>query len=279
MAVGADLRFEVSVPGRDAVRGSLRGEGSDLVLELDDPSLLAGTARSGASLGMAETVAALGVRIRVVCRGVHLASIGAVSAPWWQRPATRSRRIRLGSLRGVWMARSAVRSGAHSLLPDLSTIPPTVFPLAPTFVRPRQRSIATTHGVGPSGAPRLFVLPGDRSFDGEEQRSFGLDEPVTVIGSDASCDIVLSGLEAQHAEVRHDDNDEYVIVPSPGADVSVNGSRTARMLLRTGSRIEIGPWKLAYVRPEFADHGRPYGGRSGGEAGYQRPQRSRSDGA
>ena len=34
----------------------------------------------------------------------------------------------------------------------------------------------------------------------------------------------------------------------------------------------MGSWRLAYFREEFADHGRPFGGRSGGEFAYQRPQ-------
>lgn len=31
-------------------------------------------------------------------------------------------------------------------------------------------------------------------------------------------------------------------------------------VLRTGARIQMGKWCLAYFREEFADHGRPFGG-------------------
>ena len=48
-------------------------------------------------------------------------------------------------------------------------------------------------------------------------------------------------------------------------------------LLRTGARIELGPWTLLYAREEHADHGRPYGGRIGGELGHQRPQPRREE--
>ena len=43
-------------------------------------------------------------------------------------------------------------------------------------------------------------------------------------------------------------------------------------LLRTGARVQVGEHVLVYQREEFADHGRPYGGRVGGELGRQAPQ-------
>ncbi|MBA2561020.1 MAG: hypothetical protein H0V07_14260 [Propionibacteriales bacterium] len=47
-------------------------------------------------------------------------------------------------------------------------------------------------------------------------------------------------------------------------------------ILRTGCGVDLGRWHLSYFREEYADHGRPYGGRIGGELGYQRPQPSRA---
>ena len=32
---------------------------------------------------------------------------------------------------------------------------------------------------------------------------------------------------------------------------------------------------MSFYREEYADHGRPYGGRAGGEIGHQRPQPAR----
>ena len=41
------------------------------------------------------------------------------------------------------------------------------------------------------------------------------------------------------------------------------------------TRVEVGAWTMTFFREEFADHGRPYGGRVGGEIGHQRPQPER----
>lgn len=49
-------------------------------------------------------------------------------------------------------------------------------------------------------------------------------------------------------------------------------NRTSPSVLRTGARVQMGQWSMAFFREEFADHGRPFGGRSGGELAYQRPQ-------
>jgi hypothetical protein len=90
---------------------------------------------------------------------------------------------------------------------------------------------------------------------------------------------VLDGLAPHHATVVHDEADEYVIsstaagaAAGPDAQTRVHGAVVRHQLLRTGARVDIGPHSLAFYREEFADHGRPYGGRVGGEAGHQRPQ-------
>ena len=38
----------------------------------------------------------------------------------------------------------------------------------------------------------------------------------------------------------------------------------------------MGPWRMAFFREEYADHGRPFGGRLGGEFSVQKPQPTRS---
>jgi hypothetical protein len=48
-------------------------------------------------------------------------------------------------------------------------------------------------------------------------------------------------------------------------------------ILRTGARFTMGGWTFVYARDEFADHGRPYGGREGGEGTYQPQQPERPD--
>jgi hypothetical protein len=98
-----------------------------------------------------------------------------------------------------------------------------------------------------------------------------LQQERTTIGSDAGCDIVLPGLAGLHAEVVHDAQDEFVLV-AHHLGVRVQGQRVTERILRTSSRIELGARVLTFVREEYADHGRPYGGRIGGELGHQRPQ-------
>jgi hypothetical protein len=105
-----------------------------------------------------------------------------------------------------------------------------------------------------------------------------LRDDVTTIGASADCDIRLPGLESLHAEIQHDDEDEFVLVRRGGSPAStrVHGAPVDTAILRTGTGIDLGRWKLTYFREEYADHGRPYGGRIGGELGRQRTQPSRA---
>ncbi len=71
-------------------------------------------------------------------------------------------------------------------------------------------------------------------------------------------------------EIRHDDQDEFVLVRiARSASTRVHGASVDTAILRTGTRVDVGPWTLSYFREEYADHGRPYGGRIGGELGHQ----------
>ncbi|MGB0101503.1 MAG: hypothetical protein WBP61_14595, partial [Nocardioides sp.] len=122
--ISAELDVELAVDGRTTVRGRLHGRSSRLVLEVDDPGAFAGSRDAPAIRDLADGLAAQGVVIRVVSNGRDLVSLGAVSAPWWQRRATGSRRIRLASLRGAWTAARARASGAQPVLPDATLLPP-----------------------------------------------------------------------------------------------------------------------------------------------------------
>jgi hypothetical protein len=55
----------------------------------------------------------------------------------------------------------------------------------------------------------------------------------------------------------------------------VNGAPVDSSVLRTASRVDLGDRTMSFYREEHADHGRPYGGRAGGEIGHQRPQPTR----
>jgi predicted component of type VI protein secretion system len=123
------------------------------------------------------------------------------------------------------------------------------------------------------GRPRLVFSMGGSAPPGAMPREFILrEEGTTRIGSAADADLRLDGLAEQHAEIRcHDD--EYVLLDlgAPGGS-RVDGQPVERAALHTGDRIEFGDWTMSYLRDEHADHGRPFGGRSGGESLRQHPR-------
>jgi predicted component of type VI protein secretion system len=123
--------------------------------------------------------------------------------------------------------------------------------------------LTTTHDPKGGGRPLLILALGGSAPADAKQREFDLRPGVTVIGSGPDADLQLPGLEGRHAEVRRQD-DEYVWVDL-GAGSSVDGRPMGEQALHTGDRITVGPWTLTYWRAEFADHGRPFGGRQGGE--------------
>jgi hypothetical protein len=276
--VTADLEFSVDLPGRAPVRGSLRGTGRRLELRVDDPSAFAGRADSAAVRGLAAALAARGLVVSVVAGDATLLTLGATRTSWLQRRVTGSRHIAVAGARGAWTgARGRLRAGAAPVLPDQTLAPPsTLTPLAPTFLRRPRGPVTTTHDPGGGGHPRLILAPRADPWPGDRQPVYALGRSVTTIGSAADCDVRLPGLEPRHAEVRHDADDEYVLVRlGRTGDVRVNGEPVGQRILRTASRVELGGWTMSFYREEYADHGRPYGGRIGGELGHQRPQPSR----
>jgi len=270
--VSADLTFALERPGREPVRGRLTGSANRLTLDVDDPGAFASTDDAPAIRTVARTLADRGITLRVVNGDQHLVTIGAVKAPWWQRRVTRSRRIRLGSLRGAWTSVRARAGSGEGVLPQSGLLPPTtLWPIAPTLV-PRLRRVSTTYDPGRGGAARL-VLVKDAYWGGEQQPVFWLHDGLTI-GSGADCDLQLDGLEDLHARLRHDEDDEWVVEAVAGV-TRVHGAPIIRQVLRTGARVTLGPHELVYRREEYADHGRPHGGRVGGELGRQRPQGNR----
>jgi hypothetical protein len=133
--------------------------------------------------------------------------------------------------------------------------------------------ITTTHDPLGGGHPRLIFAMGGEAPLGATQRQFELLRGVTVIGSGEDADLRLEGLDEHHAEIRRDPADEYIYVDlgSPAGSL-VDGQPVSEQALHTGDRIQLGQWTLSYYRDEFADHGRPYGGRQGGEFSRQLAQ-------
>jgi hypothetical protein len=276
VSIAADLCFQVTLPDRPPVNGQLTGSGSVLEVRVDRPEIFAGRSDAPAIRALADGLARRGLAVRVLDREHHLITLGAVRTSWWQRRLTGSRHIRLGSLRGAWTGARARAGADEPALPDASLAPPaTLVPVAPTFQRRPRRVVTTTHDPLHGGNPRLTLVPSD-GVHLDHPPVHWLERTVTTIGS-GDCDIRLPGLAALHAEVHHEGDDEFV-VHAIHPDTRVHGERVERRLLRTGSRLEVGAWTLAFAREEYADHGRPFGGRIGGELGHQQPQPPRQVG-
>lgn len=134
----------------------------------------------------------------------------------------------------------------------------------------------TTHASWREGDPRLLVSRHD-----EDRSVFPLAEDRVTIGSSEDCVLQLEGAQPLHATIVHDERDEYVLtMHAPGImnARSPEGAEGERVeTLRTGARFMVGDWTLVFNRAEFADHGRPYGGREGGEGARQARQPDRPD--
>lgn len=131
--------------------------------------------------------------------------------------------------------------------------------------------MTTTTDQG-GGRPRLIFALGGSAPQGAVPREFNLREGTTTrIGSGADTDLRLDGLAEQHAEIQCEGGDEYVLVDLGAGGSRVDGQPVERAPLHTGDRIELGDWTMSYFRDEHADHGRPFGGREGGESLTEHP--------
>lgn len=268
LAVTADLWVTLEVDGAAAVRAHLHGSGRVLQLAVDDPGAFAGRGDAPALRSLADGLAARGLLVEVVSEGRTLLELGRTRTSWWQRRITGSAHLRASGVRGAW---TGVRNaGRQAVLPDGRIAPPpTLWPPAPTFLRRPRPPVTTTHDPSRGGRPRLVLV--DR-LDARGRRVLHLRDGATI-GAAATCDLQLAGLADVQVEIRHDAADELVLVHRGGALPSrVNGQPVREQILRTGSRVDLADWVLVFAREEYADHGRPYGGRVGGEFGRQLPQ-------
>jgi predicted GNAT family acetyltransferase len=139
--------------------------------------------------------------------------------------------------------------------------------MAEQNVAPQRQTVTTTHAAWGAGHPRILAASEHERYVHEIRCE------LTHIGSADDSDLKLSATDSLHAKILHDTTDEYVLT-MVGEGATSSGRHE---ILRTGAHFTAGPWSLIFVRDEFADHGRPYGGRIGGEAGHQRPQKPRRD--
>ncbi|MGB5935722.1 MAG: FHA domain-containing protein [Ornithinimicrobium sp.] len=276
-AIDADLTFSVTTPtggdgGEQVTAGSITGQGRHLEVRFDD----LGAVSSGASIGQGKAVAAelARQRLAVTLIGPHgpVVSVGDVKANRLARLLTRSKHIRVEN----WRAAASLAGVAGSADSGVTLAPPaTPWPIAPTFKWSRRRA-TTTHDPDGGGRPRLVFSMGSAAQAGQPRRVHDLTPNGTSIGSAESSALVLADVAPQQAEVRRDSDDEYILVAlSDNPPTKVNGVHLIEgneKVLRTGTRLQIGRWTMTYTRAEFADHGRPYGGRAGGEFSQQRKQ-------
>lgn len=125
----------------------------------------------------------------------------------------------------------------------------------------------TTHAAWGAGHPRLLVASDYGRYVHE------IDCDMTRIGSSDDNELLLQATDPVHAKVMHDPADEYQLEMLGEGETSHGREAT----LRTGAHFTAGPWRLVFARDEYADHGRPYGGRNGGEGAHQKRQAPRPD--
>ncbi|MDH6237675.1 FHA domain-containing protein [Cryobacterium sp. CG_9.6] len=277
--------FGDSFGAADVMSGTVTANGSEITVFTSNPELFVqGRALSLEPLRtVAAELASRGLTVSITGPVGVIARLGDVQASVTQRLVTRSPNIVLGAPNALAPLVQARMRGKSRMSVAIPLPPATVLPIAPTFDRHRRRGVTTTHYSHGSGRPRLIFVVGSENWNGQMPREFDLLPGVTTIGSSPQADLQLPGLKAIHAEIRHDEHDEYRLFAVGDVSGSSRPKEDGRggsdgQVLRTGSRIEMGPWRMGYFREEFADHGRPFGGRVGGEFAVQKTQAPRPRG-
>lgn len=145
------------------------------------------------------------------------------------------------------------------------------------MTEPQKYEPTTTHAEWGAGDPHLRITRGD------DRSVFHITTDTVHIGAAAGNELRLAETDPVHATIVHDDRDEYVLTLHGEGEMNANphavetGPGERSEILRTGAHFTAGPWTLVFGREEFADHGRPFGGREGGEFDDQAPQPARPD--
>ena len=272
MRFDIDLEFSAHLPAEDGkesatVNGSIKAAGSEIHIQTDNAALFRlGSRRNLSAIrDLADVLASRGIVVTVTVPEGTIVSVGAVEVSAFQRLITTSPHIKPGKS-NTWA--TVVKAQASNNFQGRLVPPPTPFPLSPTFQRRYRRKPTTTHYARGGGRPRLIFVRDSATWDGKPPSEYNLTEETTVIGSGPEANFRLPELALSQGSIVHNENDEYVFQ-------STDGSVPAEhpQILRTGARLMMGPWRMVFFREEYADHGRPYGGRTGGEfARLQRPQ-------
>lgn len=274
MRVDSDITFSVDLYPEEGVKqsvaGALTAQGREMRLSMDSLDLLPGVGQVDRdSIGqLAQRLKDLKLVLTLVGPAGPIVSLGDVKPNLGGMFGLRSNAVRVGR----WDAFKDLMRRKPAGGPRQLAIPTTLLPLAPTFQRNYRRKPTTTHYSRAGGNPRLVFVRDTPAWSGKPPGILRLGKDPITIGSDDACTLRLPGLESLHVRIVNDELDEYVIEAHSEVGGSFGLHSGQRAVLRSGARIEVGEWRLVYFRAEYADHGRPYGGRVGGELSYQRPQ-------
>ncbi|WP_154605494.1 FHA domain-containing protein [Arthrobacter sp. AQ5-05] len=272
MRFDIDLAFSTDLPAEEGeeatvVNGRITAAGQEIHIHADNAALFRlGSRRQLPALRkLAHSLAQRGIAVSVSVPEGVIVTLGAVELSALQRLLTNSSYIKPGKA-NTWatLIKAQASGGTRgSLLP-----PATPLPISPTFQRRYRMKPTTTHYARGGGRPRLIFVRDSETWDGRPPNEYNLTAENTIIGSGAEADFRLPDLSADHGHVVHTADDEYVYLPGEG-----DTHQRPEQILRTGARLLLGPWRMVYFREEYADHGRPFGGRTAGEfAKLQRPQ-------
>ncbi|MEO8222468.1 MAG: FHA domain-containing protein [Specibacter sp.] len=274
MRFDIDLDFSVELPfeaGSEptVVHGSIKASGREIQIFTDSAALFRlGSRRNLPAIReTADYLAKHGIVVTVSVPEGTIVSLGDVEVSALHRLITNSPHIKPGKS-NTWAALLKAQTRGEfqgSLLP-----PGTPLPLAPTFQRRYRLKPTTTHYTYGGGRPRLIFVRDSDTWDGRPPSEYNLLQETTLIGSGGDATFVLPELAPVQAHIVHRDDDEYVFVAG-----EPNNPEGRAQVLRTGARLVLGPWRLVFFREEYADHGRPFGGRTAGE--FARPQRPQFD--
>ncbi len=276
MRFDIDLAFYVKLPsyedtGSGNVNGTVKADGKVITITADSLSVFPSTSSFDQTVLNDFAVKLKKAGITVVIDGPQgtIVSLGNVKPNLTALIGTKSRAVRMGKLeasKGL-MGRGRKPGGIEPL-----RIPGTFFPLLPTFRKRYRRPPTTTHYARGGGRPRIIFVKDSESWDGKAPKVVNVIEEVMEIGSAPGVGLELSGLEPVHARIVHNELDEYVLVAMGPVGGSAGMKPGSEYTLRSGARMELGDWRLVFFREEYADHGRPFGGRNGGELSFQKPQ-------
>ncbi|MCY0906175.1 FHA domain-containing protein [Arthrobacter sp. H14-L1] len=274
MRFDIDLEFSAELPAEDGkesapIRGSIKASGAEIIIYAENAALFRLESRRNLApiRDLAASLAKRGIVVTVTVPEGTIVSLGAVEVSRVQRLLTNSHHIKPGRS-NTWT--TVIKAQASNRFPKSRFPPSTPLPLSPTFQRQYRMKPTTTHYSRGGGRPRLIFVRDSETWDGRPPKEFNLTEDITVIGSGPEANFRLPELAAAHGSIVHTDDDEYVFHPGDPANEGAYPN-----ILRTGARLLLGPWRMVFFREEYADHGRPFGGRTAGE--FARLQRRQFD--